>query len=68
VFRNRVLRRIVIGDWRELRDEELHHFYSSPDIIRVIISRTMRSEACSTHDSEWKFIQHDGRKEIPWKI
>jgi hypothetical protein len=39
VFENRVLRRIfgprrdeVTGDWRKLHNEELHNFYSSPNI------------------------------------
>jgi hypothetical protein len=46
VFENRVLRRIfgpkrneVTGDWRKLHNEELHNFYSSPNIIRMIKSR-----------------------------
>jgi hypothetical protein len=45
---NRVLRRIfgpkgvlVIGEWRELYNEELNDLYSSPTIVRVIKS-TMR--------------------------
>jgi hypothetical protein len=49
VFENRVLRRIfgpkrdeVTGDWRNLHNEELHHLYSSPDIIRQVKSRRMR--------------------------
>jgi hypothetical protein len=49
VFENRVLRRIfgpkrdeVTGEWRELHNEELNIFYSSPDIIRQIKSRRMR--------------------------
>jgi hypothetical protein len=44
VFENRVLRRVfgskrdeVTGSWRKL-----HSFYSSPSIIRMIKSRTMR--------------------------
>jgi hypothetical protein len=43
VFENRVLRRIfgpkrddVSGDWRKLHTEELHNWYSSPNIIRMI--------------------------------
>jgi hypothetical protein len=49
VFEDRVLRRIfgprrdgVTGDWRKLHNEELHNFYSSPNIIRMIKSRRMR--------------------------
>jgi hypothetical protein len=49
VFENRVLRRIfglkrdeVTGDWRKLHNEELHNLYSSPNIIRMIMSRKMR--------------------------
>jgi hypothetical protein len=49
VFENRVLRKIfepkkdeVTGEWRMLHNEELHNFYSSPDIIRQIKSRRMR--------------------------
>jgi hypothetical protein len=49
VFENRVLRRIfgqkrdeVTGGWRKLHNEELSDLYSSPSIIRIIKSRTMR--------------------------
>jgi hypothetical protein len=49
VFENRVLRRIfgpkrdeATGQWRKLRNGELHNWYSSPDIIRQIKSRGMR--------------------------
>jgi hypothetical protein len=49
VFENRVLRRIfgpkrdeVTGEWRKSHNEELHNFYSSPDIIRQVKSRRMR--------------------------
>jgi hypothetical protein len=49
VFENRVLRRIfglqrdeVTGEWRKLHNEELHDLYSSPSIIRIIKSRTIR--------------------------
>ena len=48
-FENRVLRRIfgpkweeVRGEWGKLHNEELHGFYSSPNIVRVIKSRRMR--------------------------
>jgi hypothetical protein len=43
VLENRVLRGIFgpkrdegAGDWRKLHNEELHNFYSSPNIIRMI--------------------------------
>jgi hypothetical protein len=49
VFENRVLRGIfgpkrdeVTGGWRELQNKELHNLYSSPSIIRMIKSRTIR--------------------------
>jgi len=32
----------VAGGWRRLHNEELHEFYASPNIIRVIKSRMMR--------------------------
>jgi hypothetical protein len=31
----------VMGEWRKLRNEELHYLYSSPSIIRIIKSRRM---------------------------
>jgi hypothetical protein len=54
VFENRVLRIFgpkilvdeVTGGWRKLHNEELHNFYSSPSIIRMIKSRRMR---CAGH-------------------
>jgi hypothetical protein len=49
MFENRVLRRIfgskrgeVTEEWRKLHNEELHNLYSSPNIIRMIKSRSMR--------------------------
>jgi hypothetical protein len=46
VFENRVLRRIfgpkrdeVTGEWRKLHNKELHDFYSTPSIIRIIKSK-----------------------------
>jgi hypothetical protein len=49
LFEKRVLRRIfgpkrdeVVGGWRKLHNEELHNLYSSPSIIRIIKSKTMK--------------------------
>jgi hypothetical protein len=49
VFGNRVLRRIfgpkrdeMIGGWRKLHNEELPNLCSSPSIIKMIKSRTVR--------------------------
>jgi hypothetical protein len=32
----------VTGEWRKLRNEDRHNFYSSPNIIRQMKSRRMR--------------------------
>jgi hypothetical protein len=49
VHENRVLTRIlglkrdeVIGGWRKLHNEEFHNLYSSPSIIRMILSERMK--------------------------
>jgi hypothetical protein len=48
VFENRVLRRIFgpkreeDGSWKKLQNVELHDPYSTPNIVRVIKSRSMR--------------------------
>jgi hypothetical protein len=49
VFKKRALRKIfgpkrdeMTGEWRELYIEELHNFYSSLNIIRMIKSRRWR--------------------------
>jgi hypothetical protein len=33
---------LLFSDLRKLHNEELHNFYSSPNIIRMIMSRRMR--------------------------
>jgi hypothetical protein len=64
---NRVLRKIfgpkrdeVTEDWRRLHNEELHNFYSSPNIIRMIKSRRMRW-ACSTNGEDEECMYYIGR-------
>jgi hypothetical protein len=48
MFENRLLRRIFqpkwdeAREWGKLHDEELNDRYSSPNIVRVFKSRTMR--------------------------
>jgi hypothetical protein len=32
----------VIGERRKLRNEKLHHLYSSPSIIKIMKTRRMR--------------------------
>jgi hypothetical protein len=61
VFENRVLWRIfgpkrdeVTGDWRKLHNEEIHNLYSSPNIIRMIKSRSVRLEGRATRMGENK--------------
>jgi uncharacterized membrane protein len=47
-FEKRMLRRIfgpkrdeVTGSWRKLHNEELHHLYSLPSTVRMIMSTTI---------------------------
>jgi hypothetical protein len=59
-FQNRVLRRIfgprrdeITGKWRKLHNEELYAvYYCSPNIIRVIKSRRLRSAGHVAHMEE----------------
>jgi hypothetical protein len=60
VFESRVLRRIfgpkrdeVTEDWKKFHNEELHILYSSPNIIRLIISRRVRREGYVAHMGEY---------------
>jgi hypothetical protein len=54
VFENRVLRNIfgtkkVTGEWRRLHTKEFYDVYSTPDIIWIIKSRTMRQVGHMAH-------------------
>jgi hypothetical protein len=42
LFENRVLKRICGGRLDNLHNEELHNLYTSPNVIKMIISRRMR--------------------------
>jgi hypothetical protein len=74
---NRVLRRTfgprgeeVAGDWRRLHNEELHKFYTSPNIIWVIKLRRMRWAGLIAGTGDEKCILLDGhcREETTRKI
>jgi hypothetical protein len=47
VYKNMILRRIFgpknyeNGEWRRLHNDELYSLYGSPDVVRVIKSRTL---------------------------
>jgi hypothetical protein len=62
VFENRGLRRIfelkrgeVTGDWRKLHNEELHNFYSTTSIIRILtLRRTSWAGQAAQMGRSWK--------------
>jgi hypothetical protein len=61
--KNRILRKIsghkeeeVTGDWRKLRNEELHDLCFSQNIIRMIIKEHELGRTCSTYGGEEKCI------------
>jgi hypothetical protein len=73
VFENKVLRRIfgpkrdkVTEGWRQLHNEELRNFYSSPSMIRMIKSRMRLVEHVTRMGIEEESICFIGCKVI-WK-
>jgi hypothetical protein len=64
MFENKVLRRIfrpkrdeIIGGWRKLFNKELHNFYFSPNIIKMVKSRRIRwvGYVTRTKDKGYRF-------------
>jgi hypothetical protein len=56
----------TIGGWRKLHNEELHNWYSSANIIRMIKSRrirwaghTIRIGRRGTHTGFWRESQNE---------
>jgi hypothetical protein len=43
----------ITGGWRKLHNEEVHNFFSSTDIIRLIKSK---AKVCTTHRRDKKCI------------
>ena len=63
MFENRVLRKIfgskrdeLTGEWRKVHNKELHDWYCSPNIVRVIKSRIMRWAEHVACKGEWRII------------
>jgi hypothetical protein len=63
MFENRVLRRIfgpkkveVTGEWRKMKNGELHNLFSSPDIVRQVKSRRMRWAGHVAHMGEGRNV------------
>jgi hypothetical protein len=57
----------VAGGWRKLHDEELHNFYSSTSIIRMIKSWRMRGAGHGEHRNGYDIGGKARRKEISRK-
>ena len=75
MFENRALRRMfgpkryeVRGEWRKLQNEELGDLYSSPSIVRLIISRRKRWAGHVARLGERRVVYRVlVGKEITWK-
>ena len=64
IFENRVLGRIfgpkrdANGEWRRLHNDELHSLYRSPNIVRVIKPRRMRSVGHAARIEEGRVLSN----------
>jgi hypothetical protein len=56
-FKNTVLRDEVTAQWRKIHNKVLCDLYSSPNVIRVIKSSTMRWARHVARMEEEKFMQ-----------
>jgi hypothetical protein len=69
LFENRTLRRIfgpkreeMTGGWRRQYDDELRNLYPSPNIVKVIMSRTLKMAGHLARVGHEKCLQNFGRK------
>jgi len=51
----------VAGDWKRLHNEELYNSYASPNIIRVIKSKSVRLSGHVARMRDDKCVQNFGR-------
>jgi hypothetical protein len=49
----------VVGGWRRLHNEELHNFYTSSNISRIMKSRRMRWAVHVTYTGEVRIVIQD---------
>jgi hypothetical protein len=78
VFENRVLRRIfgpkrdeVTREWRKLHNEELHTFFSAPDIRQIKLRRISWAGHVAPITGEKSVQSFGGKartKDTTWKI
>ena len=64
VYENRILRRIFepkSGEWRRLRNE-LHSLYRSPNIVRVIKSRSWAGHVATIQEGRSDFKMLTGKR------
>jgi hypothetical protein len=72
VFENKVLRRIfgpkgdeIVGCWGKLNNKDLHNFYSSRNITRMVKSRRVRWAGHIAHMPEKRKAFREARRRKP---